>query len=154
MRRYGEPVRPGIAYRRRLGAYAIVRDGNDLLVAEQRSPVPEYLLPGGGLETGESPVPAVHRECLEETGWRIRIVRRLGVFQRFTYIPDERIWVLKICLVYLARPTLRLGAPSEPDHRALWMPLETAAILLANEGDRSFVAGLARPTPATPARRR
>lgn len=145
MRRYGEAVRPGIAYRRRFGAYAIVRDGDDLLVTEQRAPVPEYQLPGGGLDPGESPMFALHRECVEETGWRIRVVRLLGTYQRFTFMPDYRIWAHKVCQVYLARPTLRLGAPSEPDHRALWMPLETAAVLLASEGDRSFVARLLRP---------
>jgi len=142
MRRFGDPVVPGIAYRRRAGAYAVVRDGDDVLVTEQREPVREYQLPGGGIDQGESALPALHRECLEETGWRIRVVRRLGAFQRFTFMPDYRIWAQKICHVYLAHPTLRLGAPSEPGHRALWMPLETAAVLLANAGDRSFVAGV------------
>lgn len=144
MRRFGEPVGPGIAYRRRPGAYAIVREGDDVLVTEQRAPVPEYQLPGGGIDPGEDVLPALHRECLEETGWRIRVVRRLGVFQRFTFMPEYRCWAHKICHIYLARPTLRRGAPSEAGHRALWMPLETAAVLLANEGDRAFVSRLCR----------
>lgn len=142
MRRYGEPVRADRSYRTRAGAYGVIRDGGDILVTEQRDPVPEFQLPGGGIDPGEGPLQALHRECLEETGWRIRIERRLGAFQRFTYMPEYDLWARKVCHVYLARPTLRHGDPREPGHTALWMPLDTARRMLGNEGDRSFLARL------------
>lgn len=139
MRRFGEPVLPGQAYRMRPGTYAVIRDGGDVLVTEQAEPQPEFQLPGGGIDPGENPLPALHRECLEETGWRIRVLRRLGAFQRFTYMPEYDLWAQKVCQVYLARPVLRLGDPQEPGHRALWMPVAAAVELLANPGDRHFV---------------
>jgi 8-oxo-dGTP diphosphatase len=140
MRRFGEPVRPGIDYIDRPGAYAVIRDGDDVLVTEQAFPRLEFQLPGGGIDPGETPLPALHRECLEETGWKIRVLHRLGAFQRFTYMPDYELWARKICHVYLARPVMHVALPSEPGHTALWMPLASAANLLGNAGDRHYVA--------------
>lgn len=142
MRRYGESVLPGQSYRTRPGAYAVIREGQDLLVTEQTAPLREFQLPGGGIDGGEGALAALHRECLEETGWRVRVLRRLGAFQRFCYMPDYDLWARKVCHVYLCRPVLRLGAPSEPNHRAVWMPLALARDLLGNEGDRRVVAAL------------
>lgn len=136
MRRFGDPVDPARTYRTRPGAYGVVRDGGDLLVTEQSAPTPEFQLPGGGIDPGEGALQALHRECLEETGWKIRIDRRLGAFQRFCYMPEYDLWARKVCHVYLCRPVLRLGAATEPGHRAIWMPIATAARLLENEGDR------------------
>jgi 8-oxo-dGTP diphosphatase len=139
MRRYGEPVDPSRPYVERPGAYAVVRDGDDVLVTEQAAPDREFQLPGGGLDPGESPVRALHRECLEEIGWRIRVLRRLGAYQRFVYMPEYRIWARKVCHIYLARPVRRLGPPSEPGHTAVWMPIPAALQLLAIDGDRAFL---------------
>ena len=53
---------------------------------------------------------ALHRECREETGWRIRVLRRIGAYQRYAYMPEYGLWAHKVCAVYLARPVRRLGA--------------------------------------------
>jgi 8-oxo-dGTP diphosphatase len=139
MRRYGDPVDPRRRYQNRPGAYAVIREGDDILVTEQDAPEREFQLPGGGIDAGEGALRALHRECLEETGWRIRVLRRIGAFQRYAYMPDYDIWARKVCHVYLARPVLRLGEPSEPGHRAIWMPVATALDLLSIEGDRAFL---------------
>ena len=139
MRRYGDPVDPRRTYADRPGAYAVIREGDDVLVTEQEAPDREFQLPGGGIDAGEGAVRALHRECLEETGWRIRVLRRIGAFQRFAYMPEYDLWARKVCHVYLARPVLRLGEPSEPGHRAIWMPIPTALWLLSIEGDRAFL---------------
>lgn len=144
MRRYGEPIDPRQSYRERPGAYAVVRDGGDILVTEQAEPRREFQLPGGGIDPGESAVRALVRECLEETGWLVRVVRRLGAFQRFAYLPEYGFWARKVCHVYLARPVVRRGEPTEPGHRAVWMPVPTALDLLAIEGDRAFLRRAAR----------
>lgn len=65
----------------RVAAYAIcVRDGQVLLA---RSPgpggVPEWVLPGGGMEHGEDPHDTVVREVEEETGYRVEPAALLGV---------------------------------------------------------------------------
>ncbi len=137
--RFGEPVRPDRTYTTRPGAYGVILDGGDLLVTEQAEPERELQLPGGGVDPGEGAVRALHRECLEETGWRISVSRRLGAFQRYVYMPEYDLWARKVCHVYLCRPTLRRGPPSEPGHRALWMPLDTARAMLSNEGERRFL---------------
>lgn len=140
MRRFGEAVVRGQTYRLRPGAYAVlVRDGQ-VLVTHQSEPRPEYQLPGGGIDPGEGPINALHREVFEETGWRIAEARRIGAYRRFTYMPEYDRWAEKICQIYLARPVLRLGPPSELGHEAIWATPRAALDLLANEGDRYFLA--------------
>ena len=139
IRRYGEAVRGGQRYRLRPGVYAILPRGRDLLVTFQSEPVPELQLPGGGVDAGEDPVRALHREVYEETGWHIAAPRRLGAFRRFTFMPEYDLWAEKVCHIYLARPVLRIGPPGEALHTALWCPAGEAVSLLANMGERDFV---------------
>jgi len=140
IRRFGEAVKPGQTYRRRPGVYAVLRLGDDLLATHQQAPTPEFQLPGGGIDPGEHPIAALHREVYEETGWRIAIDRRIGAYRRFTYMPEYNRWAEKICTIYLARPVRRLGPPSEPGHTAVWMSVSQATELLANDGDRAMLA--------------
>lgn len=144
IRRYGETVRVGQRYRRRPGAYALLVRGGQVLTTVQFGVETEIQLPGGGIDPGESPLPALHREVLEETGWSMRIERKLGVFRRFTFMPEYRIWAEKLCHVYLGRPGLRVGAPLEADHLPLWLPVSDAALELANAGDRAAVTAYMR----------
>ena len=139
IRRYGEPVRAGQRYIRRPGIYAVLLRGDHILATHQAAPVPEFQLPGGGIDRGESPVAALHREVLEETGWRIAGPRRVRPHRRFTYMPDYDLWAEKICAVFVARPVLRLGPPTEPGHSAVWVPARLAAEMVASPGDRAAV---------------
>ena len=119
IRRYGEAVKAGQLYRRRPGVYAVLLQGDHILATHQAEPVPEFQLPGGGIDRGEHPIAALHREVFEETGWKIAVTRRLGAFRRVTYMPDYDLWAEKICAVFVARPVLRLGPPTEPGHSAV-----------------------------------
>ena len=139
MRRYGAPVRPDRIYRPRPGVYAILLRDDRILLTHQVAPEPEFQLPGGGIDRGESPVAALHREVLEETGWRIAGPRRVRPHRRFTYMPDYDLWAEKICAVFVARPVLRLGPPTEPGHSAVWVPARLAAEMVASPGDRAAV---------------
>ena len=139
IRRYGEaPVR-GQKYRVRPGVYAVLVRGADVLVTHQSEPEPEFQLPGGGVDPGEQPLAALHREVFEETGWSVAYPRRLGAFRRFVYMPEYDRWAEKICVIYAARPALHIAEPSEPHHRAVWMPAVRAVRLLGNAGDRCFL---------------
>lgn len=137
--RYGPP--PGRrAYRLRPGAYALlIRDGAALLTW-QSGPDPEFQLPGGGIDPGESPLRALHREVREETGWTIGDPRRIGAYRRFCYMPDYGFWAEKLCSVWIARPVSRLGPPLEPGHEARWVPLARVTGLLPDPGSRALVA--------------
>ncbi|GAB4268449.1 MAG: NUDIX hydrolase [Pararhodobacter sp.] len=142
--RFGTPPEPGRRYRRRAGAYAILwRDGR-ILLTHQSDPWPEFQLPGGGIDPGESAIQALHREVCEETGWRIGTPRRLGAFRRFTYMPEYDLWAEKLCFVFLARPVRPLGPPTEPGHSAHWVTPEEAVKLVGNPGDAAFLRGMIR----------
>lgn len=140
IRRYGAPLKTGQRYRRRPGVYAVLLRDGQVLTTFQADPVPEYQLPGGGIDKGEAPIAALHREVMEETGWHIGSLRRLGVYRRFTYMPEYDLWAEKLCSIYLARPTLRIGPPTEPGHTAVWLSIPEALDTLDNEGDRDFLA--------------
>ncbi|QLQ20350.1 MAG: NUDIX hydrolase [Exiguobacterium profundum] len=140
IRRFGETVKSGQRYRRRPGVYAVLLDGDALLTTFQESPTPEFQLPGGGIDRGEQPIAALHREVFEETGWKIDITRRLGAFRRFTYMPEYDLWAEKLCTIYLARPVRRLGPPTETGHEAVWMSAAEALLQLGNAGDRAMLA--------------
>ncbi|MFT4014606.1 MAG: NUDIX hydrolase [Paracoccus sp. (in: a-proteobacteria)] len=139
--RFGPP--PGHRpYRLRPGAYAILpRDGR-LLLTFQESPVPEFQLPGGGIDPGESALAALHREVAEETGWRIGGARRIGAYRRYCYMPEYGFWAEKLCQIWLARPVTRLGAPREKGHSAHWVSITAACRLVADPGSRAFLSRL------------
>ncbi len=138
IRRFGETPEPGRKYARRAGVYALLPRGSSLLLTCQTEPGPDLQLPGGGIDAGESPVTALHREVFEETGWLITAPRRVGAFRRFAYMPEYDLWAEKVCLIYHARPVRRLGPPTEEFHEALWMDTADAVEMLGNAGDRHF----------------
>lgn len=138
IRRFGDTPHTGKKYTLRPGAYAVLIRGRGMLVTNQAEPEPEIQLPGGGIDPGESPMAALHREVFEETGWAISRPRRLGAYRRFVFMPEYDLWAEKLCTIYLAMPTRQLGPPSEPLHTAVWMPTHEAIPSLVNSGDRHF----------------
>ncbi len=142
MRRYGTPPVTGQNYTLRPGAYAILPRDGKLLMTFQAQPDPEFQLPGGGIDAGESAIQALHREVWEETGWAIGTPRHLGAYRRFVYMPDYDLHAEKMCHIFLARPTVRRSDPMEPDHTAVWLEIEVALELTANPGDRDFLRAL------------
>ncbi|WP_166417729.1 NUDIX domain-containing protein [Cochlodiniinecator piscidefendens] len=142
IRRFGEAHQSGVNYTRRPGAYAILRDGHDLLLTKYQADYDELQLPGGGIDPGESATQALHREVMEETGWHIARPRFFGTFRRFCFMPEYDLWAEKICHIYTAQPTRRICAPTESEHSAVWVPITDAAETLTNAGDRHFVQRL------------
>ena len=134
MRRYGKPPLSDTQYTLRPGAYAILPRDGKLLLTYQAEPEAEVQLPGGGIDPGESPVRALHREVWEETGWTIAAPRRVGVYRRFVWMPDYDMYAEKLCHIYMAAP--RHG-PVRADRAASHRPLDGA-------GDRGGPAGQRR----------
>ncbi|WP_118138365.1 NUDIX domain-containing protein [Oceanicella sp. SM1341] len=155
LRRFGEPAEPGRRYTTRPGAYAIILGAGGLLVTETHVPEHEIQLPGGGIDPGESPLQALHREAFEETGWRIAPRLRLGAYQRFTYMPEYDLWARKVCHIYLCAAVARHGPPREAAHEPVWLAPGAATRALSNSGDRWFLEALLRAPagPGRPARR-
>ena len=67
-------ARPGVVRESRVGVYAVIRDGESVLLS-RFAPGGEvggrWMLPGGGVEFGESPAQALVREVYEETGLHV-----------------------------------------------------------------------------------
>ena len=139
MRRYGEPKDSKQTYLDRPGAYGIILSNQEILLTLQSKPYVELQLPGGGIDLGESPIIALHREVLEETGWRICITRRLGAYQRYTYMPEYNLFARKVCHIYLARAVRKLAEPTEINHTAHWTKPDLAVGHLASEGDVAYL---------------
>lgn len=140
MHRFGDPPRSGQRYTLRPGAYGLILRGSDALLTEQSDQwSTEIQLPGGGIDPGESPIQALHRECLEETGWRVDVRYRLGVYRWFVFMPEYDLHAEKICHIYLCRPAFQISEPIETHHRTVWMPVEETSKHLISHGDRAFV---------------
>ncbi|MCP4175246.1 MAG: NUDIX domain-containing protein [Fuerstiella sp.] len=65
----------------REGAVAVVFDDQkDNVLFVKRRDVPIWVLPGGGIDPGESPDVAAVREVFEESGLEVRVVRKVAVY--------------------------------------------------------------------------
>ncbi len=139
LKRYGAPPKGAIKYTRRPGTYVVLPIGQGILLTHQNGEADEFQLPGGGIDPGEHPIPALHREVLEETGWIISRPTKLGAYKRFIYMPEYELWAEKICHIYVARPCYRLCDPIEIDHTDHILSVPLALEVMANDGDRDFV---------------
>jgi len=139
LKRYGTPPKRGITYTRRPGAYVILPIGDGILLTYQDGEEREFLLPGGGVDAGEHPVPALHREVIEETGWIISAPRRLGAYKRFVFMPEYDLWAEKICTIYVARPCYRLCDPLEKDHSDHILSVPLALEVMTNSADCDYI---------------
>jgi 8-oxo-dGTP diphosphatase len=77
-------------YDTRLGAYAVIRRDDHVLLALWNEPaVPTWVLPGGGVDLHESPEEGAVREVREETGYDVELGALLGV-DAFVMTPEQR----------------------------------------------------------------
>ena len=141
MKLFGERVNFKIEYQRRVGAYGIVLHKNDLILTEQITTDDsiELQLPGGGCNEEESLIRTLYREVLEEIGWGIKVLKKEGVFQRFTYMPEYKIWAHKICHIYRCVATMRKTEQLEKNHRSVIMNKKKASKKVGDTGFKYFI---------------
>ncbi|MBO0810957.1 MAG: NUDIX domain-containing protein [Microlunatus sp.] len=137
--------------RQRVAAYAWVESRRGILASEFHRPAPggRWGLPGGGIDSGEEPVAAVHREVMEETSQQIDLGDLVAV--------DTRHWIGRnpagivedfqaVRLIYRAtcpEPTdpvvIDVGGTTTS---AAWFPYETWQDHPWNTGWRQLVVSL------------
>jgi 8-oxo-dGTP pyrophosphatase MutT (NUDIX family) len=74
------------------GAFVIVRNAKRQILLVKRKDVPLWDLPGGRVESGETPEAAAIREVMEETGYLIELSGKLGVYQRPKFQDEQHVF--------------------------------------------------------------
>ena len=72
----------------------------------------------------------------------INVLKKDGVFQRFTYMPEYNIWAHKICHVYKCVATIKKTTLIEKNHRLVFMNKKRATDALYDMGFKYFVQNL------------
>jgi len=93
---------------------AIIHDAEGRLLLQQKAGAEGWSLPAGGIEPGESPLAALHREVLEETGRAVRSATLADVLggaeYRHVYPNGDRVEYT----IVLFRCTLADGPAQKP----------------------------------------
>jgi 8-oxo-dGTP pyrophosphatase MutT (NUDIX family) len=119
-------VRPaGVRDRTSAGGVVIRRDaGGRILVALTGEPGMEgYILPKGGIESGETLLETARREVAEEAGFTdLTLLGELGLRERLSY--DRRRWITTH--YFLFRTEQVEPRPTDPNHAYLarWFDLD------------------------------
>ena len=121
---------PNVPTRIDAGGVVARLDGEAVLVALAREDAwPLYILPKGGVETGESLDQAARREIAEEAGLsELQLLGKLGVRERLSH--DKRRWNVVHYFLFTTRQVL--GAPTDPEHSygVSWHPLRALPEML------------------------
>jgi 8-oxo-dGTP diphosphatase len=110
------------AIRIRVGVL-ICRDGEVLLVRHEKGSRSYWLVPGGGVDAGETMVAAGERELLEETGYSVDIGRLLLVCEAIDPRPGGRHIVNAVYAGTIRGGVLAVGVDDKSLREAKWQPL-------------------------------
>jgi 8-oxo-dGTP diphosphatase len=112
----------------RPSAYLLVRnDADALAVVRTRS---GFMLPGGGIETGETPADAARREAAEECGLVIDVGRELARATEIVFVADEATCYEKRSVFFQGRVVGHVAA-TELDHELIWLDRDAARATLS-----------------------
>src|SRR5262249_1802671 len=107
----------------RPSVYGIVLHESRVLLAKARS-TQKYVLPGGGIEKGETVEAALKREMWEETGVEVEVGQFLHFETDFFYYDPLDLAFHAFLFFYVCKPhTLDLNPPEFPEIEDLEFPI-------------------------------
>ena len=115
-------------YSIRKAARAVVFDDDDLVALLHVTKNNYYKLPGGGIEKGEDSKEALKRECKEEIGCEVKIIKEVGSIVEHRKKHNLR----QTSYCYIAEIIGKKGVPQlegyEKDEgfQTVWLPFESA----------------------------
>ncbi len=124
---------PDIDYKLRMAPRAVLFDG-DKIALLYVGKYNYYKLPGGGKKSNESLEDALKRECLEECGCNIEIIREIGQIIEY----KDRISQKHETFCFLAKVVGKKGEQSleedekNSEYKLLWVDLDKAIELMTN----------------------
>ena len=124
----------------REAARAIVFDTDNLVALLHSTKYEYYKLPGGGVEPGEDYETALKRECVEEIGCQIEVLKELGKI--IEYRKKYNLKQTSYC--YVAKVVGEKGiaelTPEEMDDafETVWLPLEEAIQKVKNNNNSAI----------------
>jgi len=135
---------PGVRERRGAGGVVVRWEDDRLLVALVRGDgLPDFLLPKGGVEAGESDEEAARREIEEEAGLTdLLLLEDLGIKERLTYGRDR--WQSTRYFLWLTSKTM--GAPTDTthDYALEWHPIDALPAMFWPEQRQLIEDSIAR----------
>ncbi len=113
----------------RIRAAALIwRDGEVLLVRHEKGGHSYWLVPGGGVDTGETMTEAAARELLEETGYTVDVGRLVLLCEAIDPKPGGRHIVNAVFAATVRSGTLAVGV-DKALRDAQWLPLDAMSTL-------------------------
>ncbi|MCI8586992.1 MAG: NUDIX domain-containing protein [Clostridia bacterium] len=111
-----------IEYRKRPGAYAIIKrkEDNKIGIVMNTTNENDFFFLGGGIEKGETEIEALRRELIEESGYAIKNIKEFDKVGSFVYAEDKG-YLEVIANVYIAEFEKKIVEPIEKDHKVLWV---------------------------------
>jgi 8-oxo-dGTP diphosphatase len=121
----------GIKYRERIGAYALILNSDYKIALVKRDN--NYFLPGGGAESGETYEECLKRECSEEIGYNLEILKYIGRLSNYTKSIKRNEYLKLIGHFYIAKLFDTNYLKIEKDHELVWIPIKESAEKMQEE---------------------
>jgi 8-oxo-dGTP diphosphatase len=109
----------------------VVRDSQLLVMHRNKFGQEYYTLPGGGIDSGETPEQSLLREMAEETGVSVAIERLVYVEEAGDFYGTQYVY---LCTYQLGEPALhpdseeaKINALGQNIYTPLWLPIDKLA---------------------------